>query len=295
MIDAIWSWHTNPLTCGVAKWNHALAKRLGVPCESLRTGQATHPLISIKTREAPETWSLHLPLHRSFDLFLHDMPNLQQLARVRASRLFAANHEIAEAVRPIRPDVIELWCPSTLNGNLRRGQITIWTFGMAHKVQLVHFATLKALLDQTPEAEDYTICQSVAIHEGTSWDDTFTETARAMRELFGEDHLRFLGFLADDALVKEMREAQAVALFYDPAVRANHTTVWAALELATPVITNLDQDSPPELAHDVSVFDIAQLDEWPQAGRRQDVRAGGRRATERYSWERLLPLLRADE
>jgi hypothetical protein len=293
VIDAIWSWHTNPLTCGVAKWNHALAKRLGVPCESLRTGQAAHPLISIKTREAPGTWHLHLPRHVVFDLLFHDAPDIQRLSVVRPLRVFAANHEIAEAVRPIRHDVIELWCPSTLDGNLRRGTINIWTFGMAHKIQLGHFARLKSILDATPDAQDYTICQSVAIHEGSSWDDTFTETARAMLELFGEEHLRFLGFLADDALVREMREAQAVALFYDPAVRANHTTVWAALELGTPVITNLDRHSPPELAHYVSVFDIDQLTEWPLPDRRSEVRAAGRKAADRYSWERLLPLLTA--
>ncbi len=30
MIDCIASVHTNSWTCGIAKWNHALAERLGV-------------------------------------------------------------------------------------------------------------------------------------------------------------------------------------------------------------------------------------------------------------------------
>jgi hypothetical protein len=40
-----------------------------------------------------------------------------------------------------------------------------------------------------------------------------------------------LGYLADDALgSKELRECTALRMFFDPAVRANNTTFWAAVE-----------------------------------------------------------------
>jgi hypothetical protein len=84
-----------------------------------------------------------------------------------------------------------------------------------------------------------------------------------------------------------------VALFYDPAVRANNTTLWAALDAGTPVITNLDAQSPPELIHHRSVFDLAQVTEWPEANHLREVRHGGRKAAEVYSWDRLIEKLQA--
>ena len=84
-----------------------------------------------------------------------------------------------------------------------------------------------------------------------------------------------------------------IALFYEPAVRANNTTLWAALEAGTPVITNLEADSPKELIHNRSVFDLAQLTQWPDASECREVRHGGREAAKVYSWDRLISALQA--
>ena len=252
----------------------------------------SYPLVSVKCSEFSAGIDMFLAeTICQFDLFLHDFPECQREDLVvRPVRVFAANHFIADQLRRWRPDVIEGWCPSTLAGKTTRGRINIWTFGMAHKGQLASFQALKALLEATPEAEDYTICQSLAVHEGAAWDETFCAADLAMRTLFGE-HLRFLGFLADDGLASELHAAQAVALFYDPAVRANHTTAWAALEAGTVLLTNLDAHSPPELRHNVSVFDINQLTEWPDPALCREVRWAGRQAAEAYGWERLVGLL----
>jgi hypothetical protein len=275
VIDAVLSYHANPQTCGVTKFNVQLAAQLGVPHDVLRsTIRYRHPLVSIKTSEmADDTadgwWLNKLPLP-PYDLLLHDRPEGHLPPRV----MYAD----------------ELGCPSTLRGDASRKGVTILAFGMAHKFHLSMFVKLKALLEARHEA--YTVCVSSAIHEGSPFDATTATHTDTLRELFG-DHLRWLGFLADDALAREIREAHAVALFYQPAARANNTTLWAALEAGTPVVTNLDASSPSVLQHGRSVFDISQMDAWPEANELREVRFGGRTAAAPYSWDAVIARLQA--
>jgi hypothetical protein len=276
VIDAVLSYHANPNTCGVTKFNIQLAEKLGVPHDVIAPSapQRRYPLLSVKWNEIlgpHDGVSFDLNASYGFDLLLHDRSIKEDCGLIRAARrVFYAD---------------EIGCPSTLRGDATRKGLTILSFGMAHKFQAPLFAKLKALLDD--RGQDYTICVSSAIHEGSPWDATTKAHTDQLREVFG-DHLRWLGFLADDALAREIREAHMIALFYDPAVRANNTTLWAALEAGTPVITNLDAQSPPELVHDVSVFDLAQLTDWPEAHQLREVRHGGTQAASVYSWDRLV-------
>lgn len=255
MIDAVLSYHTNPYTCGVAKFNHRLARELGVPlCQLNDEGcEDKHVLVSIKPSEiGPHDmyW-----LARGYDLFLHgtaDWRGEDQIAQ-RARTVYAANAVIADAIRPYRPDVITAWCPSIVDGDASRGDIHVLTFGMAHKLALPYYEKLKALLDDTPGT--YTVGLSCAVHEGNPWDQAMHDAEDSLRRLFGL-HLRVLGYLADDALVREMDQATAVAAFYDPAFRANNTSAWAVLERGKALITNVDELSPGVCD---SVNDIAKM------------------------------------
>lgn len=290
VIDAVLSYHTNPLTCGVAKFNQQLAEKLGVPCLKIDKHPVAHPIVSVKSAENQD-WPLQASWYRTYSVFLHDEPHglctWDVLRRARV--VYAATPAIAEFVRvSCGVTAIETGCPSTLQGNHTRGTLNILSYGMAHKLQVDRFRQLKGLLERTDP--HYTISISTAIHEGSPWGETFERSIACLRSIFG-DQLRVLGFLGDDALAKELRECQAAALFYDPAVRANNTTLWAALDAGTPVITNLDADSPKELQHNVSVFDLAQLTEWPDAAACRVVRAGGATASKAYSWEKLIEKL----
>lgn len=247
MIDAVLSWHMNPATCGVAKFNHALAKRLGVPCLPLEWDSGSsyrqHPVVSIKpeelSRRAYIDATLLIP---PYDLFFHGVPGHEFDAMVkRASRVYAGNSEIASAIRSFRPDVITAHCPSTVEGDASRGSYRVLTFGMAHKLVLPHFRNLKRELDR--DHPDYTLSLSTAVHEGSPWDEALTQSTEAMRDIFG-DRLRVLGFLADDALARELAECDAVAAFFVPALRANNTSAWAALSAGKFLYTNLDGQSP---------------------------------------------------
>ena len=246
MIDAVLSYHMNPATCGVAKFNHALAKRLGVPARSFMEGSRV-PLVSVKFSELLDNLAWHIigPAPDAlYDVFLHDVPlgNAHSTFVFKARRVYAANEVIADSVRAYRPDVITAHCPSTVEGNADRGDYRVLTFGMAHKVEAVlnHFRRLRDDLER--DHPGYTLSLSMGLHEGTRMDEAFT-TAEAMREIFGE-RLRVLGFLADDALARELAECDAVAAFFVPALRANNTSAWAALAAGKFLYTNLDAQSP---------------------------------------------------
>lgn len=239
MIDAILTHPHHPDLCGVAKFSRKLAKHLGVPCHRNLGAEAVHPLLSIKGAEGDLSYK---PRDKgSFDLFAHDAYGCVLTLAPLASRVYAANSVIAAQLREIRPDVVSAWCPSLIDGDDSRSAYNVLTFGMAHKLQIAHYQQLKADLD-SEWGDNYTVRLSTAVHEGSPWDAT-AHAADELRAIFG-DKLRVLGYLADDALVQEMYAADAVALFFDPALRENNTTYFAAKAHGCHVITNRDEFSP---------------------------------------------------
>lgn len=225
MIDAVVSYHMNPQTCGVSKFNHQLAKRLGVPCVPLREGNKyENPLISVKSSEIGADWIAKLP--KSGDLFLHDRPKFLPVGR----RIWYAD---------------EIGCPSTLEGNPTRGAYRVLVFGMAGKLQFKHYELLKRNLD-AEHGDHYTVELSTAVHEGSPWDAGLTNAIEGMRAIFG-DKLRVLGFLADDALARVIDEVNAIAAYFDPAMRKNNTSIWAGVKAGKKIYTNLDEFSPTEM------------------------------------------------
>ena len=239
MIDAILTHPHHPDLCGVAKFSRKLAKHLGVPCHRNLGADAVHPLLSIKGAEGDLSYK---PRDKgSFDLFAHDAYGCVLTLAPLASRVYAANSVIAAQLREIRPDVVSAWCPSLIDGDDSRSAYNVLTFGMAHKLQIAHYQQLKADLD-ADWGDNYTVRVSTAVHEGSPWDAT-AEVADRLRDIFG-NKLRVLGYLADDALAWELMDADAVALFFDPALRENNTTYWAAKAHGCHVITNRDEFSP---------------------------------------------------
>lgn len=294
MIDAVLSYHTNPYGCGVAKFNIRLAKELGVPFRHWKDiAGLSHPLYSLKISEMRE----YPPLAEPYDLFLHDEPDHRRRSRdvfwvQHAVQAYAANPVIARAMRQYRSDVTELWCPSTIEAPFPRGEITVLTFGMAHKLagdalrERREYPTrryherLRELMEHS--GRSFTILLSTGVHEGTPWDESLEESARVIQSIYGQHRVEALGYLSDAALSRELQQANAVALFFDPAVRANNTTFWAALETRHVVITNIDQDSPRSAAD--AAYDINTLTEWPRDWRRDVAYAP-------FQWTTLVSLI----
>ena len=146
MIDAVLSLHTNPFACGIAKFNQALAQRLGVPCDALDALQAhkyRYPLVSVKWAELQSTaWCRRFPTGR-FALLWHDAGD--PALTTRAAEVHYAT---------------EMGCPSTIEGDPTRGTLDVLCFGMAHKFQAPHFERLRDLLARTDP--NYTVSLSTA-------------------------------------------------------------------------------------------------------------------------------------
>ncbi len=258
MIDAVLCHHISPYGCGTAKWSAHLARELGVPLLTLDRHPVTHPLLSLRECESYVEWEDVAEFYPRYDLFVHDAASIHwrgNPAILAAHRVYAANGVIARRLREFRPDVIEAWCPSTIETPPPRAALTILTFGMAHKLVSPHYQRLKALLEA--HGEPYTILLSTGVHEGTPWDEALESAAASLRGIFGAECVEVLGYLSDAALDREIRAATACAAFYDPALRANNTTAWAVLERWKPLVTNLDSDSP-----DCNALDVRAIQHW---------------------------------
>lgn len=249
MNDVVLSPHVNRYTCGTGKWSERLAQQLGVPFAKLESYQWPWPyreaLVSARLTEIYQL----CPIECVFDLIVHDWDSAKITWVQQARRLFAVTPELVSFCGMNgRPDAQLLACPSSVDGHGRGPGFQVLVFGMAHKRQMPWLIRLRDLL---AKEGSYTVSVSAAVHEGSPFDRAMLEAETAYRDLFG-DHLRMLGYLADDALVSELRRVDCCVLFFDTAARANNTTLWAALEHGCPVLTNLDDESPDGLAASVA-------------------------------------------
>ena len=256
---SIVSLHTNPTACGVAKFGVELAKRLAVPFVGLNDYVGDYPLYSLKASEMNAHGHVIWTGHPNYGLFWHDagLPVYTE----RASIVFYADPSLGSP---------GLWCPSLLTPSKPR-TVCLFSFGMAHKLQTAHYAKVRQLLDAA--GLRYTLRVSVGLHEGTSLSDA-TKHFDALKDIMGPEHVTILGCLSDDAVSEELSAADYVLAFFEKGVRANNTTVHAALSYDKTVITNFDDDSP-FFPFFPGVTDLADLDCWPAS-------------QPHYSWERLI-------
>jgi hypothetical protein len=297
-IDCIAGYHLNPWTCGIAKFNAILGERLGVPVVSVLGLQHTRyerPLLSVKLSEfsGPDVRTLdaYAAEHAGeYEVFFHAFDGSEPERRLLlgAAKAYCGNGELFHRLRDDRPDLVELWCPGTILHPLRfaRADLTVFTFGMAHKIRVPLYRRLRELLDATGQA--YSVYVSTALHENTSFDGSFVVTFEELQAIFG-DRVYFLGYLSDTAVYNHLLEASLLAAFFERGLRANNTTVNAAMECGCAVLTNLDEHSPPGLVHLQNVIDINRCDRLPgPADLAQIGRAAREIAQGRYGWARLV-------
>jgi hypothetical protein len=276
MIDAVLSYHADPISCGVTKFSQQLAKRLDVEWVCSADQQAAYRkasgLLSLKTSEV-DGKVFHAPL--IYDLFLHDFAVGEPVTSAR--RVFAASAAIADEIRPYRKDVITAWCPSLVEAHPRE-PITVLSFGMAHKLRTDLYETLKEKLDDT--GEPYVVYVSAALHDGTTFHDA-AASFETLRRLFGP-HFVFLGTLSDEAMVDRLRTCTYVAAFFEHGLRENNTSVNAALEAGATVITNWDVHTPR--FYQAWTWDVRSSD-LVKTAQRNAIR-------EEYGWDKLVELIR---
>ena len=293
------SFHTNPYTCGVARFNQALAKSMRVPIESVlqfEASQETVSLLSLKFDEIPEAMSERLLENldqqlAAFDLFLHGInrSTIESKYIARARSVIVASREYADLIQEQRNDVISLFAPGAGVSGLRSTfDITLLTFGMAHKIRSDGYRKLGAMLKT--DSRSFQLEISTALHDGTSFSEDFFSVGSEIGEVF-EGNVSFLGFLADDEVSRRLTNADALVAFFPSGVRENNTTVLSAMAHGCAVITNLDEYSPPWMKHGESVFDVNQLASFPSNEELLVVRSGAKNAVSPYTFEQLSKLL----
>jgi hypothetical protein len=270
-VDAVVTHHRDSFRSGVGRFNELLAERLGVPVVGIRkllTAGCSRPLLSFKVVElAPAELGVleELVETRPFEweLFLHVYEGLPvEEALVRgAAHVHAGNHEVYAQVEGLTRSADTLWSPGLIldERTFTSTDISVFSFGMAHKIRTDLFERLRELLDAT--GRTYAVYLSAANHETTRMRDAhliFDE----LHEIFPET-LYFLGNLSDLAVYNYLRSSTFFASFFLGGVRANNGSVAAAMEKGAVVITNLDEHSPPEFVHKENLLDIAQLTELP--------------------------------
>jgi hypothetical protein len=302
MIDCIAGYHLNPWTCGIAKFNTILGRHLSLPVVGIGSAELSRyarPLLSLKMSEfsADDARVLDgwVEAHAgAFELFLHafDRTPTEERLIAGAARVYSGNRELSELLRPLRPDAVEAFCPGTLLNPQRfqRTDLSVFTFGMAHKIRVQLYRRLNSLLEKT--GKSYSVYVSTALHENTSFDDSFIVRFEELQAIFGE-HVYFMGYLSDTAVFNHIVDCTFLAAFFEKGLRANNTSVNAAMECGCAVITNLDEYSPKGFAHMKNVIDIHACDRLPDLEQAEKIgRAARDIAHADYGWDQLVAQLR---
>ncbi len=300
--DCVVGYHMNPLTCGVAKFNAILGEQLGVPVLNIfdeRLADLRAPMLSIKCSE----FSSHdlsrlqktvrdLPGSCAPWFFLHGFENSLTEIEIlrRAAGVFCGNLQIFREVSPLVERTRLLWSPSTIRASRPHdeayGALRLFSFGMAHKLRASHYLRLKELLEAS--GQSFTISLSTALHEGTALEDAFTAAFDQLRAVFG-DRIRFQGLLSDDAVLDQLRAATYFVAFFEHGVRDNNSSVMAAMEQGSVVITNLDDSSPGFMRHGETVIDIRAADAIPtDPAVLAKISANAREAVRDRDWAHLM-------
>lgn len=304
MNSSIVSYHTNPYTCGVARFNQSLSSAMQLPlwsCDSYLQQSCTgYAILSLKVeeikKEDQERLSAALVKYSpTFDVFLHgvDDSDLVRALCFSARRIFAASHEIAGLIAPLRPDVVSGFAPgASVIPQQEPVDCTMLTFGMAHKIRSEGYRKLAMILAN--EQRSFRLEISTALHEGGTFDESFFTVGREISEAFA-GNVRFLGFLADAEVSERLRKVDVLIAFFPRGVRENNTTVLSAMSHGCPVITNLDANSPSWMVHESTVFDIGAMTRFPETPDLRRVGSAGREIASQYDFARLARLIRGRE
>lgn len=306
---ALISSHLNPVLSGVAKFNLVLSRKIGAPLcgfsDLVLAEVGSGPvLISIKIQDlAPlelvQAENVYQQLVRqgiAFDLFLHtysDSP-LEKMYVSGSRHIYCGNQEILTKIQQPQKTVSS-WCPGLLDEKQIEveGPLNLFCFGMAHKIQLwTHRALFSALEEMKV---DYSLWLSTAFHEKANFGD-FDSVSRSLIDIYGK-RVRFLGFLSDDSVNYFLAKTNAFVAFFEKGVRANNTTVNAALERECPVITNLDVHSPEWLVHGKNVLDVSKItvEDFAESNLQRIGKQGAQDVAAFASWRSLIEQLRGTE
>ena len=292
-IAAVVTHHRSGFRSGVARFNELLAERLGVPLYGIYDAGPgwEQSLLSFKVSELTDDERKALTGRLDAwegEVYLHELSGLELECDLvaRARRVHCGNLEIYASIRDLTDHAEPLWAPGLITDrrDYELSDVTVFSFGMAHKVRTDMFLRLRRLLDAL--GRPYEVYVSAANHETARLEDA-EEIFAEMREVFPRFY--FLGNLSDVAIYNELKKATFFAAFFDRGVRGNNTSVAAAMETGAVVITNLDEHSPPEYAHLENVIDIERCEELPtELVVLDEIRRRAVETAAARGWDRLI-------
>lgn len=228
-----------------------------------------------------------------YEVYLHDWAGTDLERRLVADAQFVwcGNREVREAIGDLNGGSEIVWTPGLLLDQRLYPpvEISVFSFGMAHKIRTDLFLRLKELLDASRRR--YAVYVSSANHETKSIRDA-QAVFEEMNEIFPSG-LYFLGNLADVAVFNYLQTMTFFAAFFGRGLRDNNTSVAAAMENGSVVLTNLDEFSPVHVKHMENVIDINRCEALPSDPlelKRLSLRA--MEAGRARSWSRLASRLR---
>ena len=145
----------------------------------------------------------------------------------------------------------------------------LFTFGMSHKIDLQKFIELRETFPQDQ------LWISTATHEGAG-----PSRVQELMLAWG-DGARNLGHLSDAALQLVWPHVVAFVAFFEQGLRANNSSVHAALDAGVPVLTNHGPQTPHDLRR--ATVDYRAILPAPGAVRPSP-----------YTWDRLLKELECE-
>jgi hypothetical protein len=232
-----------------------------------------------------------------YDLFFHSFDGLEIehefLENVR--RVYCGNAEITHALRGIKKPISSVWCPSLLDDThgLRTTKLNLFSFGMAHKIQVKHYRHLSEILQRY--GDDHTLWLSTAFHEKADFGD-FDSISSQLKDIF-RDRVQFLGFLSDDGVNYFLQKTQLFVAFFEKGVRANNTSLLGAMKRGCAVLSNCDEHSPDWLKHGENILDIYRTKPEELADHNlKRINSRAKRDVMKYaSWEALVEILQNPE
>ena len=257
----------------------------------------SHCLISVKIKDCNETEQIQLA-HEAiacgqrqviFDVFLHTFDNLdaEQTLLKNARKIFCGNDEISKEIVKSGFNPTTLWCPSLIapDSSVPNSSLNLFSFGMAHKIQQSNYFRLHETLERLETS--FNLRVSTAFHEKANFGD-FDSVSTELQFVFG-NKLSFLGFLSDASVNFFLETSDLFVAFFEKGVRANNTSIYAAMAKQCPVLTNLDQWSPNWLEHGQNVLDISRLSEsdLTRANLKRIGKTGQHDCGRHSSWEAL--------
>lgn len=296
--------HVNHNLSGVAKFNHILAGMLSIPCigiDGISRLQNGPVLLSLKLKDSSDSelarmreGLLHLTREKiTYDLFLHTFDGLEIEYELleHCRRIFCGNAEIGHAMQGMDREVINAWCPGLVDSSrvIQESKLNLFSFGMAHKIQVKYYRSLWELLQQY--GIDYALWVSTAFHEKANFGD-FNLISNHLSEIFTE-RIKFLGFLSDEAINYFFGTTHLFVAFFEKGVRANNTSIYAAMVRGVALLTNCDEYSPLWMRHGENILDIHQMrPEYFDIDFLRKIGEKAQRDVHHYaSWDGLVTLL----